>query len=436
MLIPHQNLVIAAMLWLIGAIVALWLPAVLPVWQIGGVVLLALSLADAGLARRIGNPLSIERQMAQIWPVGMEQTVILRASCKLYGVSGELYDRHPDAFAVRTLPLSFNIKAGHWAELGYQILPNKRGEHLFGSVQVRIVSPFSLWLSQYEAGKAEAVRVFPNFARINQYALLATDNRLSQLGVLRRRRRGEGSDFDQLREYRPDDTLRHVDWKATARMHKPIVRNYQDERDQQIFFLLDCGQRMRSRDDDLSHFDHTLNAMLLLAYVALRQGDAAGFITFAHPNPRVFYPRKSTATVQMLLNATYDLQPTLLTPDYLVAGKMASLHLSKRSLVILLTNLRDEDDITLQPALTQLRRRHLVLVANLREAALDQLLLKSISDFDDALSYAAAVDYQQSRQRQLANLRAQGVHVLDVAPAQLPVALVNRYWQMKRSGTI
>src|ERR1035437_8193499 len=260
--------------------------------------------------------------MAQIWPVGVEQTIRLRLSSAQRAVRGELYDHHPDAFAAEKLPLAFNLEAGQWVELSYHLRPNERGEHFFGTIQLRIASPFRLWLSQHEAGKAEAVRVFPNFARITQYALLATDNRLSQLGVLRRRRRGEGSNFEQLREYRRDDPLRHIDWKATARLRKLIVREYQDERDQQIIFLLDCGQRMRSRDDDLSHFDHTLNAMLLLAYVALRQGDAVGFASFAQPSPRFFAARKSMATVQQLLNATYDLQPSLQTPDYFAASEM------------------------------------------------------------------------------------------------------------------
>ncbi len=436
MLLPHRNLLIASSLWLGSGAVAIWLPPLLVVWQLGGALLLALALADAWIARRIGNPLSVERQMAKIWPVGVLQTIRLRLSSANRSARGELYDRHPDAFTADSLPLSFNVESGQWVELSYLLHPNERGEHHFGRVQLRLVSPFRLWQTQHEAAQTAAVRVFPNFARITQYALLATDNRLSQLGVLRRRRRGEGSDFEQLREYRRDDSLRHVDWKATSRLRKLIVREFQDERDQQIIFLLDCGQRMRSRDDDLSHFDHTLNAMLLMAYVALRQGDAVGFGTFAHPSPRFFRARKSMATVQLLLNATYDLQPTLQTPDYFAASELLCSHVRKRSLVILLTNLRDEDDSTLQPALIQLRQRHLVLLASLRETGLDQLLDKPVDDFDGALGYAAAIDYRQARQTQLARLRAQGINVLDTDPPQLPVALVNRYWEMKRSGTI
>lgn len=436
MLIPHRNLLVVAGLWLAVAMAAAWVPEALPIWQAAGGLLLVLTIADAWLARSRGNPVTVERRTAQIWPVGVGQTIRLRLFSPQHAVQGEVQDAHPAQFVADPLPQAFRVGRGQWVELAYHLTPTERGEHHFGRVRVRIASPFRLWLSQYEAGQAETVRVYPNFARITQYALLATDNRLSQIGVLRRRRRGEGSDFEQLREYRRDDSIRHMDWKATARLRKPIVREYQDERDQQIVFLLDCGQRMRSRDDALSHFDHTLNAMLLLSYVALRQGDAVGFGTFAHPAPRFFAARKSAGSVQLLLNATYDLQPTLQTPDYLAASELLCRHVRKRSLVVLLTNLRDEDDSTLRPALVQLRQHHLVLVASLRESGLDKLLQKPVEDFDGALGYAAAVDYRRARQGQLARLRADGIHVLDTAPAQLPVSLVNQYWEMKRSGTI
>ena len=436
MLIPHRNLLIAAGLWLGTTAAVVVQPSALPAWQLGGILLLTIALTDAWLVCRTGSPLTVERGMAHIWPVGVNQTIRLRLSASPHTLSGELYDHHPPAFAADTLPLPFRIQAGQWVELTYQLHPNERGEHHFGRIELRLASPFRLWQFQCQAGENASVRVFPNFARITQYTLLATDNRLSQLGVLRQRRRGEGSDFKQLREYQRDDSLRLVDWKATSRMRKLIVREYQDERDQQIIFLLDCGQRMRSRDDELSHFDHTLNAMLLLSYVALRQGDAVGFGSFAHPSPRFFPPRKSTSTVRLLLNATYDLQPTLQTPDYLAASEMVSQHIHKRSLVVLLTNLRDEDEATLQPALQQLRQRHLVVLANLRESGLEKVLCQGIDDFDRALSYAAAIDYRQARQAQLSGLRAQGISVLDSSPPQLPVALVNRYWEMKRSGTI
>lgn len=439
MLLPHRNLLFAATAWAVASIAAVLLPVTLPVWQAVGALLSIVALADAWLAIRRGNPLCIERRMAMVWPVGVEQKIGLHVT-PVEGwnglLQGTLYDHHPDAFVVRDLPLTFSVSPGEWIEPAYRLLANERGDHVFGEVHVRLDSPLRLWRTQHRCGNAAEVRVYPNFARVTQYALLATDNRLAQMGVLRRRRRGEGSDFHQLREYRRGDPPRSIDWKATARLRKPIVREYQDERDQQIVFMLDCGQRMLTRDDALSHFDHTLNAMLLLAHVALRQGDAVGFGTFAQADPRFFLPRKSGATLQMLLDATYDLQPSTQTSDFLAASDPICHRLRKRSLVIVLTNLRDEDDATLLPAIAQLRQRHLVLLASLRETGLDKLRNDEVGDFDGALGYAAAVEYLQARQKQLARLRLQGVHVLDTSPQQLPVALVNRYWELKRGGII
>ena len=141
-------------------------------------------------------------------------------------------------------------------------------------------------------------------------------------------------------------------------------------------------------------------------------------------------------TVTRLLNALYDLQPSLQTSDYLTAGETLSKRLTKRSLVVLVTNLRDEDDDTLRPAMAQLGKRHAVTLASLKEPLLDELAVGPIDDFDGALTRAAALEYAHARRRQAAMLRHGGVHILDASPHDLPVALINHYWQRKRAGAI
>jgi uncharacterized protein (DUF58 family) len=279
------------------------------------------------------------------------------------------------------------------------------------------------------------VKVYPNFAAVKKYAQLATTNRLSQLGIHRKRRRGEGMEFHQLREYRDGDSLRQIDWKATARLRRLISREYQDERDQQVVILLDGGRRMRARDGELSHFDHTLNAVLLLAYVALREGDAAGLLTFAG-DERWLPPKKTGAALDDLLQALYDVQPSMAPSDYLEAAKLCLTRIRKRSLIVVVTNLRDEDDDTLAPALRLLRQRHLVLLASLRERSLEWTLQQPVQDFDGALLHGAIHEYLDQRRQAFDRIHAQGVISLDVLPEQLPVALVNRYLALKRGGAI
>ena len=436
--VPHRNLLILAGVWLAMGIAVLFAGDALAAWWRGfGLLALALALADAYAGRRQRGMLEVERELPQALPVGTRHKVSFRISCKEgcdRRITGWLYDLHPPELHAEGLPLHFEARPGRWVRTAYQLLIRERGWYRFEGVALRLRSPFGLWLVPERLPVQSEVRVYPDFTSIAHYTLLATDNRLSQIGVLRRQRRGLGLEFHQLRDYRQEDLLRQIDWKASARAHRLISREYQDERDQQVVFLMDCGERMRAKDDDLSHFDHTLNALLLLGYVALRQGDAVGLCTFGHDSPRFVAPRKSVAFVNTLLNSVYDLQPSLQTPDYLVASQYLSQRLTRRALVVLVTNIRDEDDDTLAPAMRHLRKTHAVTVASLREPILEALEAAPLSDFDDALTHAAAIEYANDRRRQVAALRHNGIQVLDVKLKDLPIALINHYWERKRAG--
>ena len=439
--VPSRLALALVAAWLALALVAAFVDALLPAWQIAGVALAAALAADALAGIRISQPATVERRIAANLALGRWTAVTLRISRVQRAIRGWLHDAYPPSFDASGLPQAFAVAPGQTATLPYRVRPLARGHHRFANVALRVDTPLRLWQRGLALGAPTDVRVYPDFARITQYTLLATDNRLSQIGVMQRRRRGEGLDFHQLREYRDGDTSRQIDWKATARVGRLISREYQDERDQRIVFLVDCGQRMRAHEgggDDaaLSHFDHALNALLLLAYVALRQGDAVGVQTFGHPAPRWLAPRKSVATVNFLLGGLFDLEPSHATPDYLVAGERLYARLTRRSLVIIVTNLRDEDDSQLLPALRLLRRRHLTLVANLREPGLDQVANTRPRTFDDALAYGAAAEYLSSRAATMARLRREGARVIDAHPQELPKMLVNQYWQMKRAGEI
>lgn len=434
--IPDRSLLWLAALWFaLGTVAVAW-PSLLPLWQGAGLIGAGTALADALVGWRLRGRLSLERQLPHALPVGTWQTVRLRLFAASGRLRGRLHDRHPPSFAVDNLPLDFRIDAGRWLSVGYRAQAQARGPYTFDAVDIRLNSPLRLWLIPETLPISSEVRVFPDFARVAHYTLLATDHRLSQIGILQRRRRGAGMEFHQLRDYREEDSPRQIDWKASARIGHLISREYQDERDQQIVFLLDCGARMRARDDGLSHFDHTLNALLLLAYVALREGDAVGLASFGHDQPRFLAPRKSIATVNRLVRAVYDIEPGLQTPDYLSAAETLGRRLGKRALVILVSNLRDEDDDTLLPAVAHLRRRHAVTVASLREPFLEMIEHMTIDSLEAALTHCAALEYTRARRRQAAKLRHGGAHIVDTSPQELPVALINHYWQRKRAGTL
>ena len=317
----------------------------------------------------------------------------------------------------------------------YKIKPLDRGDLVIDGCHVRVPSPMGLWNTQYLSEEKTIIKVYPDFTAVTAYTILATDNHTSQLGIKKKPRRGEGMEFMQLREYRRGDSMRQVDWKATSRRQKLISKEYQDERDQQIVLLIDSGRRMRALDGDLNHFDHSLNAALLLSYIALRQGDSVGVMTFGGED-RWIAPVKGAASMKVILNSLYDVHSTNHASDYVAAAESLANIQKKRSLVILMTNSRDEDVDELSTAATLLQRRHLVLLANIREVIIDKILKDRVYNLDSALSYISAGQFLELRKEMHSRVASRGIYTLDCLAKELAVRVSNSYLEIKRTGVL
>ncbi|SDP46812.1 Uncharacterized conserved protein, DUF58 family, contains vWF domain [Pseudomonas arsenicoxydans] len=396
--------------------------------------LLALAVLDAVRLKRLPSP-RIQRQMPGSLALGRWSEVRLEVAHDFaHSLNIQIFDHVPDGLSFEHLPLSAELQPGLQSQIGYRLRPLKRGHFSFEHCEINLPSPMGLWCDKRLLNLLDHTRVYPDFARLYGGELLAVDNWLNQLGVRQRQRRGLGLEFHQLREFREGDSLRQIDWKATARQRTPIAREYQDERDQQIIFMLDCGRRMRSQDGELAHFDHALNACLLLSYIALRQGDAVGLSTFASDRPHYLAPVKGTGQLNVLLNTVYDLDSTQRPADYQAAATQLLARQKRRALVVLVTNLRDEDDEELLTAVKRLSKLHRVLVASLREDLLDNLRHTPVETLPEALTYCGTVDYLNDRAQLHERLKAHGVLVVDARPQELGAELVTRYLGWKKAG--
>ncbi len=347
----------------------------------------------------------------------------------------KLFDGIPDEVNFDALPLTINLLPGKFSRHRYRIKPKHRGPLIFSKCFVRSSSPIGFWTVSYNLDLQSKVKVYPDFSVISAYTILATDNHASQIGIKRKPRRGEGLEFLQLREYRRGDSLRQIDWNATSRRQKLISREYQDERDQHIVLLIDSGRRMRAIDDTLSHFDHSLNALLLVSHIALKQGDSVSALSFGKEQ-RWVPPQKGAGNVKTILNAMYDLQAENCAPDYVSAAERLAGLQRKRSLIILVTNTRDEEIDELMLAVKVLRKNHVVLLANVREKILDSLLQIDIRSFDDALVFSGANHYMHSRNEAQQILRNNGVFLVDCLPDELAVKVANSYLEIKSAGVL
>ncbi|MBK5550965.1 MULTISPECIES: DUF58 domain-containing protein [unclassified Pseudomonas] len=396
--------------------------------------LFTLAVLDAIRLKRLPSP-RLKRQMPGSLALGRWGDVQLEVEHDFaQPLNVQVFDYAPDGLSFEHLPQSLELQPGQRSLISYRLRPLRRGHFAFEHCEINLPSPLGLWSDKRLLNVEDTTRVYPDFARLYGGQLLAVDNWLSQLGVRQRQRRGLGLEFHQLREFREGDSLRQIDWKATARQRTPIAREYQDERDQQIIFMLDCGRRMRSQDGELSHFDHALNACLLLSYVALRQGDAVGLCTFASEQARYLAPVKGAGQLNVLLNTVYDLNSSQRSADYQAAANQLLTRQKSRSLVVWITNLRDEDDEELLSAVKLMSRKHRVLVASLREQILDNLRQEPVQTLTEALNYCGTVDYLNARNELHERLGAHGVAVLDARPEELGTNLVTRYLSWKKDG--
>ena len=397
--------------------------------------LLALAILDAVRLKRLPSP-RLKRQLPGSLALGRWSDVHLTLEHDYSRpLNVQIFDHVPQGLNFENLPLKVELQPGQHSNMAYRLRPLKRGHFGFERCEINLPSPLGLWTDKRLLDAPDHTRVYPDFARLYGGQLLAVDNWLSQLGVRQKQRRGLGLEFHQLREFREGDSLRQIDWKATARQRTPIAREYQDERDQQIVFMLDCGRHMRSQDGELAHFDHALNACLLLSYVALRQGDAVGLSTFASERPHYLAPVKGVAQLNVLLNSVYDLDSTQRPADYQAAANQLLTRQKRRALVMLVTNLRDEDDEQLLVAVKRLSQQHQVVVASLREDLLDSLRHRPVQTLSEALDYCGTVDYLNARAELHERLRAHGVWVLEARPAELGAELVTQYLAWKKAGS-
>jgi uncharacterized protein (DUF58 family) len=423
------------------------LPASAVAWSAAGIALVLALLTGVdvylSLAQWRAAPLSLRRRLPHAFAVG--EPVSLEVSIDNPGRTtrrGRYFELADPTLIAPAMPLSFAIGPGQRETLGFELTPTARGMKSFEAGQIFLRSVLGLLDWNLRIGHPESRRVFPDFKRQAVFAWIAGNRRPADIGIKAVRRRGSGTDFDQLLEYRPGDPIRHIDWKATLKHGRPISRSFRDERDQSVMFLLDCGRRMRADDTQAgagaTHFDQSLDALMLLAFVALSRGDAVGAMTFgtAPGGEKRFAPRKGRQALNALMAELGDVEPSPTFSDYMKAAADLLQRQRKRGLVILITNCRDEDSTELAAAIGLLRGRHLVVLANLRERIVGRIAMQPLSDPLSVLDVAAALEYDQRRRDMHKRLRMSGVVLIDCEPRALGVELVNRYNVLKRTSAI
>lgn len=389
-----------------------------------------------GLNKASQRDFDVDRKLPNSFALNRVQSIqydIVNNSDRDVKVS--LSDGVPAHFKGAVFPMVQTIKKQQKGMFEYSVVPKRRGLSTFDKAYVLMTSKYGFWEFIYRLGPLTESKVYPDFSAISHSFIFGVEQAMRNMGAHIAKRKGEGMEFNQLREFREGDTLKQVDWKATAKIGTPISREYQEEKDQNVVFLLDCSRRMRAMENNLSYFDYALNALLMSSYIALDKGDAVGVMTFSG-EPSWLPPIKGKSSINTVLNHLYDLETSTQSSDYVSAAEGLLVKHRKRSLVVLITNVRDEDNEDLQKAVEILRHQHLIMVVALQERLLEQVDDMPVNDLDQTMLYAGTKHFEQSRKKMLALLKAKGVSVVDATHKNIHIQLVTEYLRLKQYGLI
>ncbi len=423
---PTRQVIVLSFLWVVLGFFCGLYSFLIPIWQFGGGAILFFMVVDFLLTRWRRNPV-VERTLPGRFASGIEQmvTVVIRNSQPI-PVKVCFFDGLPEEADTEEMPWIGRLPSKGYAKIEYPVVIRERGLKTFDAAHLRVFSPMFFWTKKCRCGEVETTRVYPNYEPVLRYALLAMENQTEQMGIIKKNRAGMSREFHQLRDYQLGDMLSQIDWKASSKRLSLITRDYQEQRDQTVILAVDCSRRMRAYDDGVPQLDHCLNAMLLLAYTALRQGDHVGILGVGGVD-RWLAPVKGVQSMTTILNHLYDYQTTTAPSDFTEAAQRLMTRQRRRALVIFLTNVRGEDSRQLIEPMRMVRQKHVTILANLREGAVVNRMNTPAESLDEALEVGAVSIYLEDRERMMQELRSHGIYTLDSQASELPVSLANAY---------
>jgi len=435
MLVPTRRLAVVA---LALAAVLLVLPDSLPVGLLvlNG-LLLVFAVVDAVLAPAPDH-VPIERDAPAVLTLGALGSVTWRIrnpTARRLRVA--IADELAPSLHARNRRSRVSLPPKATATVRTDIRPSRRGRFDIDELVVRVDGPLGLGARQGARSTAAVLRVHPPFRSKDEAELKIDKARILEVGLRSAQGRGGGTEFEQLREYSHDDEFRRVDWAATARTGKTIVRTYRAERNQTIIVLLDNGRVMAGRVADVPRVEHAMDAVMMLTAVATRLGDRCGLVTFDREVLSIVPPRLGRDQLGRVTEAMYALEPALVESDYRGAFTATLARFRRRALLVILTELVEQAvGEYLLPALPLIARNHLVLIGAVRDPDVAAWAVAVPEDPAEAYRKAAAVSALDERARTIARLRGVGATVVDAAPGELAARLTDAYLKVKATGRL
>jgi uncharacterized protein (DUF58 family) len=401
-------------------------------------LILVLIITDAVIlyANKIG--ISAKRNTLEKLSNGDENPVTIHIENK-YSFPARLtvIDELPYQLQKRDAKYVLQIQPADNKTIQYIIRPVKRGEYHFGALNIFVKNQIGFLERRYRFSNHMIVPVYPSFIQMRKYELLAINNRISDSGIKKIRRIGNHSEFDQIKEYVGGDDYRTINWKATARKERLMVNQYQDERSQQVYSLIDMGRVMQMPFEGLSLLDYSINSSLVISNIAMLKNDKAGVITFSSKVQSVLPAERKSGHLSKILQLLYSQKTDYLESDFENLYINVKNRINTRSLLLLFSNFESLPALKRQiKYLKRLSKDHLLVVVFFENTELKKFIHAPAISTENIYHKTIAEKFAMEKKLILKELDRYGIHSILTDPKNLSVNTINKYLELKARGLL
>ncbi len=419
-------------------LVSYWFNLLYPIAWILVTTLSVLFLLDLLLLYRFKNAISARRLLPDKFSNSDENPVPITLNNHYpFQVVIDVIDELPIQFQKRDFSYQTVLKPNEIHDFSYEVRPVERGEYFFGNLNVYVSTQLSILKRKYQFQNEQMVAVYPSFIQMQKYDFLAIGNHLTQIGLKKIRRIGHTSEFEQIKDYVPGDDYRTINWKATAKRAQLMVNQYQDEKSQPIYSIIDTGRVMKMPFNGLKLLDYAINSTLAFSNVALKKHDKVGMLTFSK-TIETFLPAVHKLTyLNTILEGLYNISTQFNDSDYGLLYAQIKRKVTHRSLLVLYTNFEHLSALKRQlPYLQAISKKHMLVVIIFENTELDDLVSTDAEDLQTIYHKTIAEKFAFEKRLMVKELQKHGIQSILTAPKELTINTINKYLEIKARGLL
>lgn len=415
-----------------------WVAILFPIAWVITLIICLLFLVDVLLLYRFKNTFNARRILPDKFSNSDENPVSITLTNKYpFSVFAAVIDELPVQFQKRDFLYHCKLQPNQIHDFNYSVRPVIRGEYFFGNLNIYVSSALKIVKRKYQFQKEQMVAVYPSFIQMQQYDFLAISNNLSQFGFKKIRKIGNTQTFEQIKDYVQGDDFRTVNWKATAKRGELMVNQYQDEKSQPIYSIIDTGRVMKMPFNGLKLLDYAINATLAFSNVALKKQDKVGMLSFSK-TIETFLPAINKFTyLNKILENLYRINTQFTDSDYGLLYGQIKRKINNRSLLLLYTNFEHISALKRQlPYLQAISKKHLLVVIFFENTELDALVSKNAEDLQSIYHKTIAEKFVFEKRLMVKELQKHGIQTILTAPEKLTINTINKYLEIKARGLL